>query len=107
MEKITILYKPEVVSYINGLVYKLYEKEYFGFLESALSYKNKLLDFIENNISTFPRKLTPLANVHLGSYYMFYLSNKRTTWYIFFEKENNTFLVTYISNNHSAISKYM
>ncbi|WP_194766245.1 hypothetical protein [Tamlana sp. I1] len=107
MEKINIYYKPEVVGYINDLIFKLYENEYFGFLESAIDYKNNLIDFIENNIATFPKKFIPLSNASLGSYYMFYSSNKRTTWYIFFEKENNNFLVTFISNNHSVISKNM
>ncbi|WP_299668421.1 hypothetical protein [uncultured Polaribacter sp.] len=107
MEKVKIYYKPEVVNYINALVFELYEKEYFGFLESAISYKNNILDYIEANISTFPTKLTPLSNAYLGSYYMFYLSNRRTTWYIFFEKEDNTYLVTYISNNHNRISNRM
>ena len=107
MAEVKIYYKPVVVNYINDLVFQLYEKEYFGFLENAIEYKDKLLYFINENIAIFPRKLTPLTNAHLGSYYIFYLSNKRTTWYVSFEKEDNTYLVTYISNNHNRISKDM
>ncbi|MEO7283224.1 hypothetical protein [Gelidibacter sp.] len=105
MEKVTVYYKSEVVNYINYLVYILYKNEYFGFLESALEYKNSLIDFIEDNISTFSRKLTSLNLAHLGSFYMFYKSNKRTSWYIFFEKKVPKYLVTFISN-HQAISSY-
>ncbi|QTE21548.1 hypothetical protein [Polaribacter cellanae] len=84
MEKVKIYYKPEVVKYINDLVFKLNE--------NAIEYKNNLLDFIEKDISIFPKKLTPLSIAYLGSNY------------IFLKKKKNTYLVTYITNNHNSIS---
>ena len=38
---------------------------------------------------------------------MFYKSNPRTTWYIFFDKEDNQYLITFITNNHTEIAKYL
>ncbi|MEX0996291.1 MAG: hypothetical protein WDZ45_04520 [Flavobacteriaceae bacterium] len=101
MGKITILYKPEVEYYINDLVHTLYLEGYFSFLENAVEYTNGIIDFIENAIHTFPYKITPLNLNHLGSKYIFYNPNKRTTWFIFFESQEDTFLVTYITNNHA------
>ncbi|WP_179009347.1 hypothetical protein [Winogradskyella forsetii] len=86
MGEVIIYYRPQVITYVNELVFSLYKNHYFGFMEDALSYKDKLLDFIDNNISDFPYKTTPFTLVHFGSYYMFYNSTKRTTWYIFLKK---------------------
>ncbi|HLV23300.1 MAG TPA: hypothetical protein VKY36_00790 [Moheibacter sp.] len=106
MDEVKIYYKPEVEDFINELVYQLYINEYFGFLESAINYKDKIIDFIEENISTFPHRPTPFALRKLGSRYLFYKSNERTTWYIFFEKSENTYLITYITNNHSPFAGF-
>lgn len=107
MEKVTVYFKPEVIGYLNALVLQLYESDYFGFMQSAIDYKNKLIDYIEDNIANFPYKNSPLDVIHFGSFYMFYKSNKRTTWYVFFEKKGNTYLVTQISNNHQSIAKFL
>ncbi|MDR2205098.1 MAG: hypothetical protein LBE36_02915 [Flavobacteriaceae bacterium] len=106
MEKIKIFYKPSVEQYINNLILLLYEQEYFGFLEDAIEYKNRIIDYIEQNISTFPAKPTPFLLRKLGSQYIFYKANQRTTWFIFFEENDNIFLVTHITNNFSEIIKY-
>ena len=107
MEKINVYYKQEVALYFNQLIFELYEKEYFGFLEDAIDYKNKIIDFIDKNIGSISFKNTPLPLISLGSYYIFYNSNKRTTWYIFFEKSKNIFLITHISNNHSPLASFL
>ena len=107
MEKAEVKFKPEIVTYLNKLVLKLFEAQYFGFMESAIKYKDELIDYIESNISIFPKKITPLYLTKYGSYYMFYKTNKRTTWYIFYEKENNKYLVTFITNNHEYLVKYL
>lgn len=86
MEKIKIFYKPDVEFYINELIYVLYKEDYFSYLENAIEYKDNIINFIEQNIATFPSKLTPLFLNHLGSNYIFYKSNSRTTWLIFLKK---------------------
>lgn len=73
-------------------------------MDAAIAYVEHLIDYIEHNIAKLPHKTTPLELSNLGSYYIFYNSNKRTTWYIFFEKQGNTFLITFITNNHKEIA---
>lgn len=107
MEKVKIFYKPDVEHFLNELIYILYKDNYFTFLENAINYKDNIIDFIEQNIATFPSKNTPLPLYNLGSNYLFYKSNNRTTWYIFFENEENQYLITFITNNHSEIANFL
>lgn len=107
MEKVIVQYLPEVESYLNELIYLLFQKEYFGYLETALDYVDDLINFIDYNISIFPPKNTPLNLIELGSIYIFYKANNHTTWFIFFENFENRFLVTYITNNHTEIVKFL
>ncbi len=100
MEKVKIEILPEVVTYLNELVELLFYKEYFGFEDSAQFYVQKIYDFFENDLINFPHKKTPIKLKKFGSNYAFYRPNNRTTWYIFFEKSNNRYLVTYLTNNH-------
>ncbi len=85
----------------------MYIKEYFGFLEDAIKYKDSLIDFIEKHISNFPHRFTPFALRNLGSKYIFYKANHNTTWYVFFENQNNEFLITHITNNHNEIAQFL
>lgn len=107
MGKVSVQYLPEVEDYLNDLTYLLFQKEYFGFLESSFKYVDNIVDFIEFNLSTFPAKRTPEHLLRNGSYYIFYKANANTTWFIFFEKLDHRYLVTYITNNHSEISKFL
>lgn len=107
MEKVKIYYQPEVENYINELMYTLYSENYFGFLESAVTYKNKIIDFIETKIAIFPFKNTPFRLRNLGSKYIFHKINDNTTWYIFFEKKDKTYLITYITNNHDQLIRFL
>ena len=107
MEKIEVYYKVEVENYINELVYKLFQEDYFHFIENAIQYRDKLIHFIEDNIASFPFRNTPIPLGSLGTNYIFYKSNNRTTWYIFFERKQNIFLITYITNNHSEIASFL
>lgn len=103
MEK--VIFKNAVLQYFDDLVYILFKEEYFGFSESAQSYTDKIVNFIISNISSFPHKKTPKSLQYLGSNYIFYKSNTRTTWYIFFEKRDQNYLITAIINNNSSEAK--
>lgn len=107
MEKTSIKYTPDVIVYINELTLKLFEKEYFGFLESAIDYKDKIIDFIDNNINSFPAKSAPQKLIHLGTKYIFYKPNHRTTWYIFFEQKDDNFVITNIINNYCEEANWL
>ena len=102
-----IIYEDAVIDYLDDLVYELYKKEYFGFLESAYNFADNIIDFIENSIDTFTSKKTPESLQHFGSKYIFYKSNQRTTWYIFFENFENKYLITNIINSHCEEAKYL
>lgn len=105
--KSEVIISPLVIDYLDKLVKILYEKNYFGFITSAENYVSNIYDFIENNIALSQQHNTPKALNHLGSYYFPYNPNRRTTWYIFFEKKGNNFLVTHILNNHTEASKFL
>lgn len=75
-------------------------KDYFDFEDSAQLYVQHIYDFIELELHNFPHKKTPTSLKKFGSNYVFYKPNHRTTWYIFFEKSNNRYLITHITNNH-------
>lgn len=98
--KIEIIFPPNVIDFLDGLVRILYKKEYFGFIETAEEYVSKIYDFVQDNITFSTHKVTPKKLKYLGSNYIFYKSNNRTTWYIFFEKRNQNYLITGIINNH-------
>jgi len=102
-----ILFDNEVVDYLDNLVFELYRKEYFGFVESADAFVLKLADFIYENIEKLPSRKTPSKIQQLGSNYIFYQSNQRTTWYVFFDKEDTNYLITSIINNHSKEAKWL
>ncbi len=107
MEEINILYRPEVEMYLNELIFVLFKKKYFIYLENSILYKDKIIDFIESDIATFPSKKTPTALKNFGSRYIFYKSNQRTTWYVFFENKNNNYLITNIINSHCKEIKWL
>jgi hypothetical protein len=102
-----IQFESEVIDYLDDLVYKLYDNNYFSFIESAEDYVIKLIDFIQNSIETSPIYKTPKVLQLYGSNYIFYNSNQRTTWYIFFEKEKNNYLITNILNNCSKEANWL
>jgi hypothetical protein len=70
LEKVVIIYKREVERYINDLVFILFKEEYFGFSESAVIYKDKIIEFLEDNIATFPSRKTPIELSSFGSNYI-------------------------------------
>ncbi len=103
----TVIYTKYFIDYLDSLVYILYKKEYFGFIESADVYIDKIYEFIEQDIQNFPSRKTPEILKNFGSNYIFYKSNQRTTWYIFFEVLNNNFLITNIINSNSEEVKFL
>ena len=103
MEK--IIFENDVLEYFDDLVFTLFKEEYFGYAESAQKYTDKIVAFIILSISTFPHKKTPRTIQYLGSNYIFYKANTRTTWYVFFEKSNQNYLITGIINNYCSEAK--
>ena len=98
--KIGVIISHAVILYLDELINQLYHKEYFGFIESADNYVDSIYDFIENDIHNFPKKTTPKKLSYLGTHFIFYNSNNRTTWFIFFEIKSNHYYISGILNNH-------
>lgn len=103
--EIKVVFTPHVIDFLDDLVRVLYKKEYFGFIETAEEYVSKIYDAVTENIKLSPHRLTPKSLKYLGSNYIFYKSNNRTTWYVFFEKREFVFLITGIINNHCEEAK--
>lgn len=103
MEK--VIFKEEILLYFDELISILFDREYFSYEKNAILYVDKIVDFITLEINSFPHKSTPQKLRHLGSNYIFYKANNRTTWYIFFERQDSIFLITGISNNHCKEAK--
>ena len=103
MEK--VIFKDKVLDYFEELVFILFKEEYFSYSENAVLYVDKIVDFIFLEINSFPHKITPQKLQYLGSNYIFYKANTRTTWYIFFEQQGGVFLITGIVNNHCEEAK--
>ncbi len=103
MEK--VIFKDKVLDYLDELVFTLFKEAYFSYSENAQLYVDKIVDFIILEINSFPHKIPPQKLRYLGSNYIFYKSNNRTTWYIFFEKKNQNYLITRIINNHCEEAK--
>jgi len=101
-----------VKQYLNDLVYILYEKEYFGFEDSAHKYADELLDDIITNLPTRLHKQAPpyFDKYGKGMYYATFRKNKQTAWYAFFskynDKGNTIYLIRYIANNHT-VAQYL
>lgn len=96
MEKIVI--SEDAVNRLNELIRILFDEDYFGFMETAIEYAQKIYNFIET-IPTQQQK--PTQNSRHGSFYCRYKANNRTDWYILFDKEQDQYLVRNIINNHT------
>ncbi len=102
-----IIFQQNVLDYFDDLIHILFKEEYFGFVESSEIFVDKIIDFVYKDIYTFPSKKTPKKLIHLGSNYIFYKSNQRTTWYVFFEQFDNNYLITSIINSNSEEVKFL
>jgi hypothetical protein len=99
-----IIFSKEVEAFLDELLLVLFEKGYFGFPDSAKSYVDRLILYVEQNLGTFTGKDAPSYFQRYGRdlKYIVYHANKTTAWYIFYQERNSVFLIRYITNNHVA-----
>ena len=102
VRQIKVAYHPLVIDFLEQLTFELYEKGYFGFYDSACEYVDRIIDDISSNIHIKPYKKAPPYFNKFGQnmFYVFYQSSDQTTWYIFFNVNDNRYLIRYITNNH-------
>ena len=103
-----IIFSPNVRGYLKEVSEILYEKEYFGFAEDAIEYIDSLILDIYNTLPHRVRKPAPSYFSRYGKelFYSVFKKNDNTQWYVFFNYEDDIFLIRYISNNH-MIAKYL
>jgi len=107
-----VLVLPEVRQHLKELSYTLYEKDYFSYLETSERYVKELFDEITATLHKRLHKPAPKRFEQYGKEmeYAAFRKNKQTIWYVFFdtykEREEVTYLVRYITNNHE-IAKYL
>ena len=101
-----IIFLQQALDYFNELSTILFEKEYFGFENSAANYVEELIDDILSSLPFRPKHNAPAYFDRYGKemYYCTFPKNKHTTWYVFFSiyqtDTERVFLIKYISNNH-------
>ena len=83
-----VLFLPEVRLYFQELQDILFEKEYFGFEESAVQYVRDLILDIEKNLPTKVSKTAPSYFNRYGKNlrYSSFRKNHNTQWYAFFNR---------------------
>lgn len=96
MESVVFARKAE--SKLEMLVYTLYKKEYFGFMDSAIQYVRNLRAFANGIPEEKKRKC---KNPRYGTWYCRYKHNQKTTWYFTFDTDGNTYIIRNVLNNHS------
>jgi len=103
-----IVYAKEVELFLDELLIILFEKGYFGFPDSAKSYIDRLIDYVEKNIGIFPgRDAPPYFNRYAKDLmYIIYRANKSTSWYVLYQQRENIFLIRHITNNHVAAQHF-
>ena len=99
---------PEVADYLEELALNLYEQNYFGSKEAGKEYVGKIVDYAFKYLGILPDKKAPAQFDRYGKNmrYLSYRANKQTTWYIFFQRRDEYYLVRHITNNCVA-AKYM
>ena len=98
MEK--VIYSDEVKIYLYKLVIILHKKEYFGYKATAKEYVDRITTDIETHIDIKRHKPTSPGLRKYGKYYASFPANKRTTWYVIFNKRDGLYNINYITNNH-------
>jgi hypothetical protein len=97
-----VRYHRNVLLFLDELIDVLIENGYFSFYEYSARYIEDLVLYVKENISTRPHRQAPPYFSKYGDnlVYITYQKNKRTTWYIFFQKINGLYFIRYITNNH-------
>jgi len=104
-----IVFSKNVEIYLNELMLLLFEKGYFSFPSFAKQYVDALVLYIEKNVGMIQGRIAPDFFNRFGKNmkYITYRSNTNTTWYVFYQKCENIFLIKHISNNHVSAQYFV
>ena len=97
-----IIFSRAVELYLDELMLLLFEEGYFGFPDSAKSYVDRLISFVEQHVGILPGRNAPNFFKRFGQdmQYITFHANKKTSWYVFYQERNNIYLIRHITNNH-------
>ena len=107
-----VIILPEVIDYFEDLMDILYQKEYFGFPESAEDYVIELVTEIKASLHILPHRPAPEYFDRYGKdmEYAVFSRNKRTSWYAFFTSyevgDDVVYLIRHVANNHT-VAQYL
>jgi hypothetical protein len=97
-------YTQEVDLFFAELAHTLFARGYFGYMDTARAYAERLYVYTQQYVGILLGKDAPPEFVRYGKElkYIAYRANKATTWYILYRQQGNRFLVCHITNNHVA-----
>jgi hypothetical protein len=103
MEK-RIITTDDVKIFLEELFNILLEKQYFSCQKNARTYVDRLIHYTEQYIGIISEKNAPpyFNRYGINLKYITYRANKTTSWYIFYQRQDNVFLIRHITNNHVA-----
>jgi hypothetical protein len=103
MEEYKILVTPPVHQQLNDLINILYQANYFSNYDNAVNYVNDLIDKIKHYLPILKPKQPRFHRPEYGknAQYVTIRKNKYTSYIIFFLQKGNTYIITYIGNNHT------
>ena len=86
--EMSVRFTPQTLDYLEYLVTVLYQKEYFGWLDTSKKYVDDLFDDIMTYLPAKQHNPAPkyFDKYGKGMYYANFRKNKQTTWYAFFTK---------------------
>jgi hypothetical protein len=99
MGKEKVVIEQKVIDKLNALVEILFEQDYFYIKKNAKDYVKSVYLFMYE-IPKRPHRVS--RNKKYGKYFCTYKPNRNTTWYITFDLEDDVYLVTNLTNNHSS-----
>jgi plasmid stabilization system protein ParE len=77
-------------------------RHYFGFVDSAKAYVDRLRHYARQNVGKPPIREAPLYFRRYGENlkYIVYRVSRTTSWYIFYQEEGDRYVIQHITNNH-------
>jgi hypothetical protein len=97
VEKQKIALSPKLTKKLRQLEHTLYEKGYFGFMDSSIDY----VDETRKTIFSIPTlKHSKTKNPKVGKWFVRHKPNKQTTYYITFDRKDRRYLVKDLITNH-------
>jgi hypothetical protein len=105
----TVIFSPEASDYLADLVEVLYDNDYFGFKDAAKKYVQYLSIEIKTTIDRKSKKQAPpyFNRYGKGLQYSIFKKNNNTSWYVFFNHEDDIYYIRYIGNNHTCLQYLM